>query len=270
MIEMDTASIKALFAKVREEKPLIHHLTNTVTMNDCANVTLAIGASPVMASHIEEVTDIVRQAKALVINFGTSGNDTYEAMLRAGKAANEQWIPVVFDPVGVGATPFRTNRAKEFLKHVHISIIRGNVSEVHALIGGETITKGVDAGEVDMSKSELAVKAAQQLGSVVVISGEQDVVSDGENVVRIDNGDPLLTKITGTGCMTTSLIACFAAITENTFLAAIAGMTVMSLAGDLAKNRLGENDGIGTYRVKLMDEIFLMEGNRWEKGVLLS
>lgn len=270
MIVMDTASIKAFFAKVREEKPLIHHLTNTVTMNDCANVTLAIGASPVMASHLEEVTDIVRRAKALVINFGTSGNDTYEAMLLAGKAANEQGIPVVFDPVGVGASPFRTNRAKELLGLVNISIVRGNASEVHALIGGETLTKGVDVGKVDMSKSELAVEAAQKLGAVVVISGEQDVVSDGVNIVRIHNGDPWLTKITGTGCMTTSLIACFAAVTENTFHAAITGMSVMSLAGDLAKIRLAENDGIGTYRVKLMDEIFLMEGNRWEEGVLLS
>lgn len=267
---MLTASIKNLFAKVRKTEPLIHHLTNTVTINDCANVTLAIGGSPVMATSIQEVANMVQLANALVINFGTIDDEMYEAMFVAGKAAKNRGIPIVFDPVGVGATPFRTNRAKEFIEQVNVSIVRGNASEVYALIGGKAQTRGVDAGDVAISKTELAVKAAKELAAIVVISGEQDVVSDGTNTVCIRNGDVWLTKITGTGCTTASLIACFAAVTDDWFKAAIAGMSVMSLAGELAKKKLKDNDGIGTYRVKLMDEIFLMDGERWEEGVRLS
>lgn len=267
---MLTESIKNLFSKVRENTPLVHHLTNTVTINDCANVTLAIGGSPVMATSLQEVEHMVQLSSALVINFGTIDNGMYESMLIAGKAANAKGIPVIFDPVGVGATPFRTQRAKMYIEQVKVSIIRGNVSEVYALIGGKSQTKGVDAGEIAISKSEVAVKAAKQLQTVVVISGEQDVVSDGKRMVHIHNGDVWLTKITGTGCMTASLIACFASVSDDFFQAAVAGMSVMSLAGELAKEHLNEKDGIGTYRMKLMDEIFFMDGERWEKGVRLS
>lgn len=262
-------SIKHLFSKVRENTPLIHHLTNTVTINDCANVTLAIGGSPVMATSLEEVEHMVQLSSALVINLGTIDNGMYESMLAAGQAANAKGIPVIFDPVGVGATPFRTKRAKMFIEQVKVSVIRGNASEVYALIGGETKTKGVDAGEVSISKSELALKAANQLQTLVVISGEQDVVSDGKRMTLINNGDVWLTKITGTGCMTAPLIACFASVTNDLFEAAVAGMSVMSLAGEQARKALNEMDGIGTYRVKLMDEIFFMDGESWEKGVRL-
>lgn len=268
MRQMNKEEIKVLFAKVRQRKPLIHHLTNAVTINDCANVTLAVGASPVMAVGEKEVEHMVRLANALVVNIGTLTDSFFESALLAGKAANKKGIPVVFDPVGAGATPYRTERAKEFLEKVDVSIVRGNGSEIHALIGGNGKTKGVDAGEVSIPMEELVLEAAKELKTVVVISGKQDYISDGKEIIRVDNGDIWLTQITGTGCMTTSLIACFAAVTENLPAAATAGMSVMGLAGERAKEAAGV-EGIGTYRMKLMDEIFRMDGDIWEEGVRL-
>ncbi|WP_010096583.1 hydroxyethylthiazole kinase [Ornithinibacillus scapharcae] len=260
-------NIKLLFSKVIEMQPLVHHITNNVTINDCANVTLAIGGSPVMATSVEEVGDMTQLADALVINFGTIDDAMYQAMILAGQSANRKGIPVIFDPVGVGATPFRTARAKDFIGQVKVSIVRGNASEVFALIGGESKTRGVDAGEISISKEELARTTSKELGVITVISGEEDVISNGADIVRIGNGDINLTKITGTGCMTASLIACFAGVTEYLFEASIAGMSVMSLAGELAGKNLAEYEGLGTFRMKLMDEISLMNGESWEKGV---
>ncbi len=260
-------AIKELFTQIKEAHPLVHHLTNTVTINDCANVTLAIGGSPVMATSIEEVADMARLAQALVINFGTIDDAMYEAMIIAGQAANQKGIPVVFDPVGVGATPFRNERAKDFLEKVKISIVRGNASEVFALIGGNVQTRGVDAGEVSISGRELTIEAARKLDAITVISGKVDYVSNGTEVIGIDNGDLLLTRITGTGCTTASLIAAFAGVTEDWFTASVAGMSTMSVAGELAKKNLQPHEGIGTYRIKLLDQIFLMDGDKWEEGV---
>lgn len=268
---MDKTVIQELFQKVRSEEPLVHHITNPVTINDCANSTLAIGGSPVMATSVEEVAEMVSLANALVVNFGTIDQMTYEAMLIAGKMANEKGIPVILDPVGVGATTFRNERAKDFLSQVKVSIVRGNATEVYALIGGKSQTRGVDAGKVtDISKEDLAHQAAKKLQAVVVISGAEDVISDGTERVIVENGDIWLTRITGTGCMTASLIGCFAGVTENYFAAAIAGMSTMSLAGEQAKKMLKETDGIGAYRVRLIDTFFNMNGERWIEGVRLK
>lgn len=260
-------TIKDLFTQVKEVQPLIHHLTNTVTINDCANVTLAIGGSPVMATSVEEVVDMAQLAEALVINFGTIDDAMYEAMKLAGQAANKKGIPIVFDPVGVGATPFRTERAKDYLNTVKVSIVRGNASEVFALIGGNAQTRGVDAGDISISSRELVLDAARKLNAIAVISGKVDYISNGTDVIGIDNGDLLLTKITGTGCTIASLIAAFAGVSTDWFAAAVAGMSTMSIAGELAKKQLKKDEGIGTYRIKLLDQIFLMDGNTWEEGV---
>lgn len=268
---MDKAMIQGLFQKVRSDEPLVHHITNPVTINDCANAMLAIGGSPVMATSVEEVAEMVSLANALVVNFGTIDQMTYEAMLIAGKMANEKGIPVILDPVGVGATTFRNERAKDFLAQVKVAIVRGNATEIYALIGGKSQTRGVDAGEItDITKEDLADQAAQKLGAVVVISGAEDVISNGHERVIVDNGDIWLTRITGTGCMTASLIGCFAGVTENYFHAAIAGMSTMSLAGEQAKKMLQEADGIGTYRVRLFDALFQMNSERWMEGVRLK
>lgn len=267
---MDKRIVRDLFSKVKSNGPLVHHLTNVVTVNDCANVTLAIGGSPVMATSIEEVADMASLADALVINLGTIHRKVYESMVVAGRVANEKGIPVIMDPVGVGATSFRTEKAQDFLNKVKVSIIRGNATEIYALIGGASQTRGVDAGEItDISKSELAFKAARQLNATVVISGEHDIICDGERQTIVENGDIWLTKISGTGCMTASLIASFAGVTDDYFHAAVAGMSTMSLAGENAKKALAKADGIATYRMKLMDEIFKMDGQIWEDGVRL-
>ncbi|HAM79497.1 hydroxyethylthiazole kinase [Ornithinibacillus bavariensis] len=267
---MNKTNIIPLFAKVREKQPLIHHITNNVTINDCANVTLAIGGSPVMATGIEEVADMAQLADALVINFGTIDNTMYQAMILAGQSANRKGIPVIFDPVGVGATRFRTELAREFIKKVKVTIVRGNASEIFSLVGGDAQTRGVDAGEISITKESLVLKAAQQLHAVTVISGKEDVISDGSDIITVENGDILLSRVTGTGCMTASLIACFAGAIDNPFFAAVAGMSVMSLAGELAREQLVGHEGLGTFRVKLMDEITNMSGEKWEARVRLT
>lgn len=268
---MDKVFIQNLFAEVKRQEPLVHHITNPVTVNDCANSTLAIGGSPVMATSREEVAEMVGLANALVINFGTIDAPTYDAMVLAGQAANEKGIPVILDPVGVGATTFRNNKVADYLASVDVSIIRGNATEIHALIGGKSVTRGVDAGDMKgLSKSAIARQAAHDLQAIIVMSGEADIVSSTSKQVTIENGDIWLTKVSGTGCMTASLIGCFAGVTKDYFHAAIAGMSTMSLAGEYAKEAIGEMDGIGTYHMRLKDEIFHMNGDRWLKGVRLK
>lgn len=268
---VDKEFIKDLFLTVKKQEPLVHHITNPVTVNDCANTTLAIGGSPVMATSIEEVAEMVSLANALVINFGTINVSTYEAMVAAGQTANAKSIPVIVDPVGAGATTFRNEKIMDYLNQVTISVIRGNATEIHALIGGESVTRGVDTGDVTgISKSEIALRAAKKFKAIIVISGEKDLISSATEQVMVENGDLWLTKVSGTGCMTASLISCFAGVTQDYFHAAIAGMSTMSLAGEYAKTTLSKEDGIGTYRVRLMDELFRMDGARWEKGVRLK
>lgn len=261
--------VKTLFSTIQQKNPLVHHITNAVTINDCANVTLAVGASPVMATSVGEVADMVGLADALVINLGTIQAESFTAMILAGKAANRKGIPVVFDPVGVGATAYRKKKAEEFLGEVSVAVIRGNASEVNALIGGNAKTRGVDSGDSAIPSKELAIKAATLFSCVAVVSGKIDTISTGKKTIQIDNGDSWLKRITGTGCMATSLIGCFAGTTDDYLLASVAGMSLMSLAGERAKGHLQEGEGIGTYRVKLMDEIFNMDGSVWENGVRL-
>ncbi|MBA9026041.1 hydroxyethylthiazole kinase [Peribacillus huizhouensis] len=262
--------IEVLFKKVRNVNPLVHHITNSVTINDCANITLAIGGSPVMASSVNEAADMAKIAHALVINLGTLNADSCEAMILAGKAANSANIPVILDPVGAGATAYRIEMAEKILQEVKMSIIRGNASEIYSLIGGQSQTKGVDSGMVSLSGADLAVKAAVELNSTIVVSGRTDAISNGETTVIVNNGDPLLTKVTGTGCMATSLIGSFAGVTDQMLDAAVAGISVMSIAGELTKSKLLEGEGTGTFRVKLVDTISLMNGEIWMKEVQIN
>ncbi len=266
---MNKEKIIALYSTIRKINPLVHHITNVVTVNDCANVTLAVGASPVMATSIKEVEEMVQLANALVINIGTIQADGFKAMVLAAKTANKEKIPVILDPVGVGATSFRKEKAKELLQQVDVAVIRGNASEIDSLIGGASKTRGVDEGDITLTRKELAVKAANLFSCVVVVSGKVDTVSNGKETIQIENGDIWLKSITGTGCMTASLIGCFVGTTDNHFLASIAGMSLMSLAGERAKGNLQEGEGIGMYKVRLMDEIFNMNGDTWKEEVRL-
>ncbi|MCM3177707.1 hydroxyethylthiazole kinase [Cytobacillus horneckiae] len=267
---MNNQLIQKLFLKLQEETPLIHHITNNVTINDCANATLAIGGSPVMAATMAEADEMASQSDALVINFGTINDQMFEAMVIAAKAANHKGIPVIFDPVGVGATKYRTEKAVEFIQTIQVSIIRGNASEVYSLMGKRAKTRGVDTGEIDMTAIDLAKEAAQHFNAIIVISGRLDVIANENSIVQIDNGDVLLTRVTGTGCMTASLIASFAAVADDWYYAAIAGMATMSLAGELAGQKLSDSEGMGTFRIKLMDEISKMNAATWIEGVNLN
>jgi hydroxyethylthiazole kinase len=257
-------NILELLVSLREKTPLVHHLTNYVTVNDCANITLAIGGSPVMADDINEVRDMVSLASSLVINIGTLNSRTVEAMLEAGKRANELSIPVILDPVGAGATAYRTETAKKILKEIKLSVVRGNLSEIKTLYGVKAQTKGVDSSET-LSENrgelgevkELAKAFAKELNTVIAITGATDIITDGTRLYTVENGHKIMSKITGTGCMCTSLIGSYLGAGEDKLLAALAGVTSMGIAGEIAYERLDkENEGTGTLRIKIIDAIY--------------
>lgn len=267
--------IAKLLYNLREKKPLVHHLTNYVTVNDCANITLAIGASPVMADDINEVRDMVSLASSLVINIGTLNSRTVEAMVEAGKRANELGVPVVLDPVGAGATLYRTETAKRIMNEVKLSVIRGNLSEIKTLYGIDAQTRGVDSSETYEDKAggleavkKLAKDFALKLNTVIAITGAVDIITDGNVIYSVENGHETMSKITGTGCMCTSLIGSYLGAGEDKLLAALSGVASMGIAGEIAYESLNKkDDGTGTLKVKLIDAIFnLCEENLCERS----
>ena len=249
---------------VKEKNPLVHHITNYVTVNDCANVTLAIGGSPVMADDINEVRDMVSLASTFLINIGTLNSRSVESMIVAGKKANELSIPVILDPVGAGATAYRTETANRIISEIKLAVIRGNLSEIKTLYGIETKTKGVDASEnvsanvTDLSEEKEMAKAfANRLGAVVAITGVVDIITDGKKLFTVENGHKIMSKVTGTGCMCTSLIGAYLGAGDDKLLAALAGVVSMGIAGEIAYENLGENQGgTGTLKVKIIDAIY--------------
>lgn len=252
--------ISELLKDVKDKKPLVHHITNYVTANDCANMVLSIGGSPVMADEIDEVEEMVSLSSALVINMGTLNKRTIEAMLMAGKMANKLDIPVILDPVGVGATGLRTNTASKLLKEINFSVIKGNMSEIKILSGVKAIIKGVDSVESMDNAEEIAVQLAKKYNCIAAITGKKDIVTDGERLCKIDNGHKMMADITGTGCMCTSLVGTFCGVIRDYYLSTIAGILSMDLSGEKAFISLKENDGTGTFKVKLMDSIYKLSG----------
>ncbi|UWP58991.1 hydroxyethylthiazole kinase [Ruminococcus gauvreauii] len=256
-------SVKQEAAKLntgmRNTVPLVHNITNYVTVNDCANALLAIGASPIMADDMLEAADITAISSALVINIGTLNQRTIESMILAGKRANELGIPVVFDPVGAGASKLRNETTQRILEQVEISILRGNLSEVSYVAGLSASTKGVDTSEEDSDKDALAVAktAAEKLSCTVAVTGAVDVVSDGARAVRIFNGHPMLSKITGTGCMASAVTGGYAGMKQDAFTAAAAGVMSMGIAGEIAYEKAGHM-GTGSFRVALMDALSML------------
>ena len=259
----------ALLDRVRKNKPLVHHITNYVTVNDCANITLAIGASPVMADALDEAADIAAIAQAVVLNMGTLNERTIPSMIAAGKAANAKGIPVVFDPVGAGASKLRNDTAAAVISAVKLAVIRGNISEIRFVAGLSSRTKGVDASDSDIAGAndagQTAKALAQKLGCVVVISGAVDTISDGKKNALIENGHPMLGNLTGTGCMCSSLIGSFCgAAPDEPFAAAVAAMLSMGIAGELAYQNAGQL-GNGSFRIALHDAISRMDTQTFEK-----
>jgi len=259
---MNLEPISELLHRARDRRPLVHHITNYVTVNDCANITLAAGGSPVMADAIEEAAQIASVASSLVLNMGTLRSLTVESMVAAGKAANAAGGPVVFDPVGAGASDFRTRTAKRILEEVGISILRGNVSEISCVAGLESRTRGVDAAdEGGADRAELALSLSRKLGCAVVITGRTDTVAYGSAVYLVDNGVAEMSNLTGTGCMLTSILGVMiGAGPERKLEAAAAGTLVMGIAGELALASLqaAGRQGSGSFRAALHDQVSLM------------
>jgi hydroxyethylthiazole kinase len=243
----------AALERLRRQKPLVHQITNFVVMNDTANVTLHIGALPVMAHAPEEVADMVRLAGSLVLNLGTLSTPWIEAMRLAAAAANACSIPIVLDPVGAGATAFRSQQTLSFLKDFRIQILRGNLGEVASLCGIEAEVRGVEAMSAAKSPADVAAEAARRFDLTAVVSGATDLVIDGKRLVAVENGHWWLTTLTGTGCSVTALIGAFAAVCPDAVEAAVAGLTCMGLAAEQAATTA---QGPGSFKVALQDALY--------------
>lgn len=252
---MDAA---AILDKVRTTPPLVHHITNWVTIYDCAAVTRAFGAFPVMAHAKEEASDMTALAQALVLNIGTLTTELIDAMVIAGKRANEKGIPVVLDAVGAGATPMRTEAAKKLLKEMHIDIIKGNASEIAVLAGMSAETRGVEAGKVDGDLAAIAGSLSEARNTVVVITGARDIVAYRKTVYGIDNGHALMGRVVGTGCTATSAIGCFAAVEKDHAAAAAAALVCYGIAGERAAAR---TNAPAAFKTAFHDEIALLDAH---------
>lgn len=245
--------LSAAIASVRTKSPLVHNITNYVVMNNSANALLAIGASPVMAHWVSEMEEMTAIAGALVINIGTLDDKWIEGMVAAGKAASRRGTPVVLDPVGAGATSQRTEAAMKIIRECHPDIIRGNASEIMALVDASVKSKGVDSNASSDDALESARRLAVETGAVVVISGETDYITDGKVTHTVEGGDPIMTAVTGMGCTATAITGAFAAVVSDPMTAATAAMAVMSLAGERAAEY---SRGNGSMQVNFLDELY--------------
>ncbi|MDA3129561.1 hydroxyethylthiazole kinase [Aliibacillus thermotolerans] len=243
-----------MIEKVREKRPLIYHITNTVVTNFTANGLLAMGASPVMADAEEEAAEMAAAADALVLNIGTLHPSQVKAMFVAGRAANKKGIPIVLDPVGAGATSYRTETARQLLKELNISLLRGNVGEIKALIGSDGNIQGVDAIQTEVDEMEAVAKEAASLFSVpVVVSGAVDIVTDEKDLYRVANGDELLIRITGSGCLLSGVIASFLTVNDSRTEAAADALTYYGVAAEKAAMK-GEQPG--SFQVAFLDALY--------------
>ncbi|AAM06102.1 TPA: hydroxyethylthiazole kinase [Methanosarcina acetivorans] len=238
---------------IRETKPLIHHITNWVTIYECANMTRAFGALPVMAHAPEECADMTKISSALVLNIGTLTSEIIDSMLLSAAAANERDIPVVLDAVGVGATKFRDEMAAKILASVHIDIIKGNYSEIAKLAGENAETKGVEATSIDADPAKVAKAFAKAESCVVVMTGKEDIISDGDRTFIVKNGHELMGSIVGTGCMAASIVGLFAAVNRDYCDAAKDALCYFGASGELAA---AKSSGPGSFKVHLYDEVF--------------
>ncbi|HEX6990106.1 MAG TPA: hydroxyethylthiazole kinase [Bacillota bacterium] len=250
-----------LLEALRRRRPLIHHLTNMVVAHVTANVTLALGASPIMAAAAEEVEEVAARADALVLNLGTLSPAVVEVMIAAGRAANAAGRPVILDPVGYGFTRLRTQSADRILAEIRVAVIRGNQAEIALLAGSEGRVRGVDAAGSpdDTAVEQAARRLAERTGAVVAATGPVDRVAGAEGIIRIDHGHPLLTAVTGTGCMATTAVAAFAASAPDLpWAAAAAGLGAFALAGERAAGADG-CAGPGTFQAALLDALYRLQ-----------
>jgi hydroxyethylthiazole kinase len=237
---------------IRERKPLVHQITNYVVMNETANATLALGALPVMAHAVQEVEEMAAAASALVLNIGTLSDEWVEAMLLAGRAANRAGVPIVLDPVGAGATTYRTETSRRLLGELELAVVRGNSAEIATLAGREAQIRGVEAVGAEAGP-ELAREAARSLGCTVAVTGPVDYVAHDERTLAIENGHELLGSVSGTGCMATAITGCFLAVrAEDPLSAAAEALVAFGVAGEDAAE---EAKGPGTFHAALYDAL---------------
>lgn len=252
---MDGTTIADLLAALRAKRPLLHHITNGVTINDCANITLCIGAAPVMTAAPEEAAEMAAAADALVLNIGTLDSVQIEAMLLAGARANDRGIPVVLDPVGAGATRLRTRSVQLLLERLEIAVLKGNAGEIGVVAGSGGHVRGVDSGGVTGDPVAVARDYARESGIVVAMTGPTDIVTDGRRVLQVENGDPMLGRLSGTGCMASSVVGAFATVADDRVLSSAAGLAAFGRAAERAARR---SNGPYSFRTALFDEVYLL------------
>ena len=260
-----------ILSRVEAFKPLVHHLTNYVTATDCANTVLALGGSPVMADAKEEVEEMVSMASALVINLGTLNSNGLESMVLAGKKANHLKIPIILDAVGVGATNFRTLKAQTLLETLKFTCIKGNASEILSLFGYDVKTKGVDA--IDYPQYDypsIACQMAKKYSAVVCITGKIDRISDGNKSYELFNGHEKLSKISGSGCMTTSIIGTLLGAKISALQACLTGVSLMAIAGECAEEESLKTQGLASYKISLMDHLSCLSGQVLSKKLKIK
>ena len=268
-----------MLTNVRKRAPLVHCITNYVTVNDCANILLACGGSPIMADDIREVEEITSICQALVINIGTLNERTIQSMLMAGKKANELGHPVILDPVGAGASRLRTETAFSLLENIQFSVIRGNISEIKTLCGGSCRTQGVDACAADRVSEDTLEEAvtfakslAKQTSAIIAMTGAIDIVANDQRAYIIRNGRPMMSRITGTGCMLTCVIGAYCAANSSTLLEAVAAaVCLMGLCGELAQDKTNQlGGGTATFRTNIIDAMSQMEAYTLKAGAKIE
>ena len=258
---------------VRKLNPLVHNITNYVTVNDCANILIACGGAPIMSDEIEDVKEITSICSALNINIGTLNHLTIPSMFEAGKISNKLNHPILLDPVGAGASTYRTNTAKKLIEEIQFSVIRGNISEIKALAGNNSTTKGVDASEDDAITLDnidqivsFAKEFAKKTNSIIIITGAKDIIANSEIAYIVSNGHPMMSKISGTGCMLSAMTSAYIAANQDDMIGGcLAAICAMGICGQRAFDKLQKDEGNLTYKNKIFDEIFNLNSDILEK-----
>ena len=245
--------IYEIFKRIGRQQPLVHHLTNWVTIYECAAVVKTFGGSPIMAHSSEEVADISSMSSSLVLNIGTLTTEFVDMMKLATHAANDKNIPVILDVCGAGATAFRDRKSFELLDEYRIDIIKGNASEIARIAGEHVRSKGVDTGDISNDMLAVAGRLARERKCTVAVTGREDVIVDKDRHFIVKNGHEIMSHIVGTGCMTTSVLGTFAAVESDHAIAAAAGLCCFGIAAEIA---VGVSQGAGTFKVNLFDAIY--------------
>lgn len=245
-----------LLEEMRKRRPLVHHITNYVTVNDCANMAICAGAAPVMADAKEEMDDMVGIASALVLNIGTLNSGQVDSMLIAGHAANRRGIPVIVDPVGAGATAYRTATVQRLLDELDVAILKGNAGEIATMAGSEAKVVGVDSHGVSGDPAEICRDYAESLGCTVVMTAPVDIISDGRNTFIVENGHPLMESVSGTGCMASTVVAGFSTVCEDHAFSSASALAAFGLAGEMAATR---SQGPMSFKAALFDSMAALD-----------